>query len=190
MRALRHCQCEVVTSGASAPVVEIADLMDRHSVGCVVVVDDEQRPLGVVTDRDLLRRVVAADRDPEKMTAADVMSRDVCCAGADEPLSKVLEHMRERCVRRIPVVEGGRVVGIASLDDVLMALSADLWNVAEAVRIELRDAERSVRRRRWSEHRQASLHQVGAQARELGRSLRELAGGEVHNLSRGLRRSR
>lgn len=190
MRALRHCKCEVVTSRASAPVVELADLMDRHSVGCVVVVDDEQRPIGVVTDRDLVRRVIAADRDPEKTPASEIMSGDVCCAGDDEPLSKVLEHMRERSIRRVPVVDAGRVVGIASLDDVLIALSADLWNVAEAVRIELRDATRNVRRRRWSEHRQEALGRVGSQVRELGRTVREVVGGELDHLMGGLRRSR
>lgn len=190
MHALRHCQCEVISAGADAPIAHLADLMDRNAVGCIVIVDDDERPLGVVTDRDLVRRVVAAGRDAQKTTAGDVMSRDPACAESSEPVAKVLERMRRRGVRRMPVLEGGRVTGVASLDDVVLAISADLWNLAEAVRIELRDSQRSVRRRRWNEQRQEALGHVGSQARHLGRALRELIGGELDHLVGSFRRPR
>jgi CBS domain-containing protein len=181
MHALQHCQCRVITAKIDATVPALADLMDRHSVGCIVVVDDAGGPLGIVTDRDLVSRVVAAGRDAEKVTASEVMSGDVLAVAAGEPLAKVLGLMRQREVRRVPVLENGRVTGIASLDDILFAIATDVWNVAEALRIELRDAQRTVRRRRWDEQRRDSMGHIGSQARDLGRAVREFVGSELEH---------
>jgi CBS domain-containing protein len=190
MRELRHCQCEVITSTPEAPVASLADLMDRHSVGCVVVVGGGGEPLGIVTDRDLVTRVVAAGRDAEKTTAGEVMSADLLSVDAGEPLAKVLEQMRERGVRRIPVLDAGRVTGIASLDDILFSVATDIWNIAETVRIELRDAQRMVRRRRWNEQRRETLDHIGSQARDLGRAVQGFAGRELEHLVGSFRKRR
>ena len=96
MHALQHCQCKVITAKIDATVPDLADLMDRHSVGCVVVVDDAEAPVGIVTDRDLVSRVVAAGRDAEKVTAGDVMSKNLLAVPAGERLAKVLGLMRQR----------------------------------------------------------------------------------------------
>jgi len=189
MRELRHCQCKVITSAPDAPVASLADLMDRHSVGCVVVVGDGGEPLGIVTDRDLVARVVAAGWDAEKTTASDAMSADLFSVDASEPLAKVLEQMRKRGVRRVPVLESGRVTGIATLDDILFAVASDVWNIAEAVRIELRDAQRTVLRRRWSEQRRETLDHISSQAGDLGRAVRGFAGRELEHLFGSFRKS-
>jgi CBS domain-containing protein len=190
MRELRHCQCKVITSAPDAPVVNIADLMDRHSVGCVVVVDGSGKPLGIVTDRDLVSRVVAAGREAEKTTAGEVMSADLFSVDAREPLAQVLEQMRERGVRRVPVLEAGRVTGIASLDDILFSIATDIWNIAETVRIELRDAQRTVRRRRWNEQRRDAIDHIGSQAVDLARAVRGFAGRELEHLVGSFRKPR
>ena len=180
----RRCEREVVQVGPEATVFEIADAMDEHSVGCVVVTDAAHRPLGIVTDRDLVRRVVAAYRDPEKTRARDVMSGEVATASADERLPRVIEIMRARGIRRLPLVEDGRVVGIVALDDILAELVSDLWNVSEGARIELRDAQRTARRRRLREAREAALEELGSQLAHLGHEARELLRSELARLVR------
>ena len=180
----RHCERDVVTLDAEATVFEIADAMDEHSVGCVVVTDAKGGAIGVVTDRDLVRRVVAAGRDVEKTRARDVMSGDLVTAGANERLPRVIEIMRTRGIRRLPLVEDGRPVGIVSLDDILGELSSDLWNVSEAVRIELREAQRTSRRRRLREARDEAVEELRSQLLHLGRDTRELLRSELAGLLR------
>lgn len=170
--------------GPEATVFEIADAMEMHSVGCVVVTDEAERPLGIVTDRDLVRRVVAVGREAEKTRAREVMSGDVATASPSEHLPRVIEIMRARGIRRLPLVEGGRVVGIVALDDILAELVSDLWNVSEAARIELRDAQRTARRRRQREAREAALEELRSQLVHLGHEARELLRTELAGLLR------
>jgi CBS domain-containing protein len=180
----RHCERDVITVDPEATVFEIADAMDEHSVGCVVVTDPKGSAIGIVTDRDLVRRVVAAGRDAEKTRARDVMSGDIVTADVNERLPRVIEIMRTRGIRRLPLVEDGRLVGIVSLDDILGELSSDLWNVSEAVRIELREAQRTSRRRRQREAREEALEELRSQLLHLGRDARELLRGELAGLLR------
>jgi CBS domain-containing protein len=116
----------VVTRPPSATVVDLATVMSHSAIGCVIIVDEEQRPVGVVTDRDLCLRVVARGLDPQKACAQDVMSTPVYTARSDEHLKAVVAHMRERRIRRVPVVQDDRLVGIITMDDVLVWLSHQL----------------------------------------------------------------
>ncbi len=173
MRLARHCECDVVTVGPEATCLEIADEMDRSCVGSVVVTDSEDAPLGIVTDRDLTERVVAADRDPKKTTAADVMSADPVTASPDDLVSDLLAQMRSKQIRRLPLVEDGRVVGIVTLDDVVMQLSSEIFQLSEAVWVELRESRRKTRTRRRRESREQALDELQHQARDLGARARE-----------------
>jgi len=125
------------TLGASATCVEAARLMRDARVGCVVVAE-ERRPVGVVTDRDIAVRVIAEGRDPERVRLAEVMSpRPVFLAQTAE-LGWALQLMRDLAVRRIPVVdERHELVGVVSLDDVIVALAGELGAVAETIRKEM-----------------------------------------------------
>jgi CBS domain-containing protein len=183
----RRCEKEVVTVRPEATVFDVADAMDEHSVGCVVVTDDAQRPLGVVTDRDLVRRVLAPGRDPEKTRARDVMTGDVVTASVDDRLPRVIEIMRARGIRRLPLVENGQVVAIVALDDIVAELTSDLWNVSEGARIELRDAQRTARRRRLREAREQALEELRSQALHVGQEAREFLRKELGSLVDSLR---
>ena len=125
------------TLGASATCVEAARLMRDARVGCVVVAED-RRPVGVVTDRDIAARVIAEGRDPERVRLAEVMSpRPVFLAQTAE-LGWALQLMRDLAVRRVPVVdERHELVGVVSLDDVIVALAGELGAVAETIRKEM-----------------------------------------------------
>jgi CBS domain-containing protein len=116
---------------------EAARLMRDEEIGCVVVAE-AGRPAGVVTDRDLVVRVMAAGEDPDRLALRDVMSGEPVFLGDERSLDAVIRTMREQGVRRVPVVdEEGELEGIVSLDDLLVLLAEQLGSLAETVRQEL-----------------------------------------------------
>ncbi|MFC7882770.1 CBS domain-containing protein [Streptomyces sp. NPDC057376] len=108
-----------VTVEPQTSVTAVARLMRDRDLGAVLVTDgDELR--GLVTDRDLVIRSVADGGDPEQTTVAGACSDDLVTVRSDEELDHAVEVMREHAVRRVPVVEDGRPVGIVSLGDLAM----------------------------------------------------------------------
>jgi CBS domain-containing protein len=164
---------EPVTVRPDASVLEIAERMDVECVGSVVVVDEADAPLGIVTDRDLTLRVVAAGRDPARSLARDVMTEKPVVAQHGDPLPRVLELCRSRKIRRIPVVRDGRVVSVASFDDMLFDLAIALFRVADGVKGELRDTARAGRSRRRREARAEAIAELRGQLVELAHDARE-----------------
>ena len=119
---------------------EAAAVMRDENVGCVVVAEKSQ-PLGIVTDRDLVVRIVAEGCDPDKFELRDVMSKEPIFVGEDRSLDQAVSAMRDLAIRRVPVVDDqGELCGIISLDDVLMRLADQLGGLAAAVRAELSGA--------------------------------------------------
>jgi len=153
---------EVASVPLAANCVDIADEMDVHSVGCVLVMDQGELK-GIVTDRDLNCRVVAAGLDPEKTTAADIMTPDPIFASEKEQVGDLLKKMRDRGVRRIPLVENGEVVGLMSLDDVVVQLSSWVFNVNQGMLGGLHEARRTRRHRRRTEARDDALEELRSQ---------------------------
>lgn len=187
MRKISEFQCDVASVRENTPAWEIADEMDAQSTGSVVVVDGDGQPVGIVTDRDLLVRVVAPGRDDEKTTAADVMSRDLVTCRSEETLSEAAARMRERRVRRMPVLKDGRMIGIVALDDVVAALNSSLWNVTDAVRIETRESRRTAWRRRRREDLDESIEELRSQISQVGRDTSDHLAREISDLLRWLR---
>src|SRR4030095_11457490 len=107
---------ELVTVAADDPVTRAAALMRDAGTGDVLVVEDG-RLVGIVTDRDIAIRVVAAERDLRSTTVREVCSSDIETVSPVTSISYAAEVMRHRAVRRLPVVEGERAVGIVSLGD-------------------------------------------------------------------------
>jgi CBS domain-containing protein len=105
--------------GASASVVEAARLMREEHIGSLPITDDEQL-VGMITDRDITTRVVAEAADPETTSVGDVCSRDVISAEADKDHEEALALMARHQVRRLPVVESGRLVGIVAQADIAL----------------------------------------------------------------------
>ena len=106
----------VVTLPQSAPLVDAARRMRDADIGDVVVVDGG-RLAGLVTDRDIVVRAIADGKDPRATTLADICSGDVVTVAPDDSIDHAAQVMRERAVRRVPVVEAGNPVGIVSLGD-------------------------------------------------------------------------
>ncbi|GHH91819.1 CBS domain-containing protein [Streptomyces capillispiralis] len=108
-----------VTVGPQTSVAEVARVMRDRDLGAVLVTDGD-RLRGMVTDRDLVVRSLATGGDPEETTVAGACSEDLVTVGPDDDLDRAVRLMREHAVRRVPVVEDGRPVGVVSLGDVAM----------------------------------------------------------------------
>jgi CBS domain-containing protein len=106
-----------VTCESSASVLDAAKQMAQQDVGPIPVVENDQLA-GIVTDRDIVVRVVAEGRDPSSTTVGEIASKDLETVSPDEELDSALRKMASAQVRRLPVVENGRVVGIVAQADV------------------------------------------------------------------------
>ena len=106
--------------GASASVVEAARLMREEHIGSLPITEDEKL-VGMITDRDITTRVVAEAADPTTASVADVYSRDLVSVEPDKDLEEALQLMAHHQVRRLPVVENGRLVGIVTQADIALS---------------------------------------------------------------------
>jgi CBS domain-containing protein len=112
-----------VSLRSNEPLTEAARAMRDHGIGSILVVDDGQLQ-GLVTDRDIVVRAVASDQDPTSTPIAEVCSgEDLIVVGPDDDADMAVIRMRERAVRRIPVVDDGVAIGIISIGD--MAIQRD-----------------------------------------------------------------
>lgn len=121
------CQRRVDTARPEETAHAAAQRMATRSVGSLVVVDGRERPIGVLTDRDLALRVIAAGLDARTTAVRDVMTGHAETLGEDASMEDALAAMRAGGVRRLPVVGGdGSLVGVVSLDDVVAHLARNL----------------------------------------------------------------
>jgi CBS domain-containing protein len=107
----------------STTVREAAEAMRANDIGDVVVVDDNGKLSGILTDRDIVVRVVAEGRDPRTTRIGDIASRDLTAVAPDEPVDRAVQLMRDKAIRRLPAVDKGKPVGIVSIGD--LALDRD-----------------------------------------------------------------
>jgi len=105
--------------GASASVVEAALMMREEHIGSLPITEDEQL-VGMITDRDITTRAVADAADPKMTTVGDIYSRDLVSVEPDKDLEEALQLMARHQVRRLPVVENGRLVGIVAQADIAL----------------------------------------------------------------------
>jgi CBS domain-containing protein len=113
-----------------------AQLMRKHHVGALIVVDSEEktRPVGIVTDRDLVLALMAEGLDPEVFTAGDIMSVELVLASPEMDAMDAVQLMRTKRLRRIVIVdEAGRLVGIVTMEDILELLTRELADLAAGV---------------------------------------------------------
>jgi len=115
-------------------IAEAARLMRDHHVGDLVVVDEQtglRKPVGILTDRDLVVEVLAKEIDLNAVTVGDVMSSDLITARDSDGLYETIQRMRARGIRRVPVVDDkGSLAGIVAADDLLDLLADELTALA------------------------------------------------------------
>jgi CBS domain-containing protein len=143
------CNREVVIAEKTLSVVGAAQLMRKHHVGDLVVVEERgglKQPVGIVTDRDIVVEVVAAGVNPDALKVGDIMGPEVATVRESEGLFEALRYMRDKGVRRMPVVDStGGLVGILTLDDLLSLLAEEMTELAKLVSHE-RQREATVRK--------------------------------------------
>lgn len=149
MKTGQVCNRDVVTARLSTPLTEAAVRMREHHVGSLVVVDPKTRkPLGMITDRDIVIAVVAAEMDPRTVVVGEVMAGTLHTVAEDEEALEALAKLRRHGVRRLPVVDAaGALAGIVSLDDLLELVSEALAQGVAAIH-----SARSVEA--WRTHRE------------------------------------
>lgn len=115
--------CELGENGSA---YDAAKQMLDCNVAAVVIVDADRKLIGIVTERDITRRVIARDLDPKKTRLADIMTANPDTLGPDDSPLNALELMRTREYRHLPVVDQGRVVGMVSIRDLYAAVKIEL----------------------------------------------------------------
>jgi len=128
----------VITIDEDEPVNKAAQLMDQHNLGCIIVTSKQGKPLGIITERDLVARVLAKSQ-PSTLTAKEVMSSPLITVDPDETLSEAARRMSQLNIRRLGVMYKGNLVGIISSKDILAITPELIEIIQERARIE-RDA--------------------------------------------------
>jgi len=134
MKISSICKRTVVTVYPETNLAEVARTMRNEHVGCVIVMDVHGKPVGLLTDRDIVVETLACGVDPRIVTAGEIMTAGPVTVPADQDSAWALKVMRERGVRRLPVVDDqGRLVGLLALDDVLESAATGLYDVVQAL---------------------------------------------------------
>lgn len=126
------CTREVDLAHVDESVWQAAERMHQRAVGTLVVTDDDKQPIGIITDRDLVERVLAQALDPTATTVGQVMTEAPEIVSEQEAIEYAITVMRRERCRRLPVVDdNGQLVGLLSLDDVLQLLAEELTTVGQ-----------------------------------------------------------
>jgi CBS domain-containing protein len=137
MRVGEVCNREVVVTDRNATLVETARLMRSQHVGDVVVVEqrpDGVHPVGILTDRDIVVELVADEVDLAAVSVGDVMSFELITASEADDLFDTIKRMRNKGIRRLPVVAGsGALVGILTVDDLIDLVAEQLTDLVKLI---------------------------------------------------------
>ncbi len=132
-----YCNREVVITGPETTVYEAAQLMRTHHVGTLIVAEKGEgitRPIGIVTDRDLVLGVMAPGLKPELILVSDIMAEKLHTVREEESLVETIRIMRGHGIRRIPVVDRqGTLQGIVSLDDLVVLLAEEMNELSKLI---------------------------------------------------------
>lgn len=154
----------LVVLSSKSPVLEAARAMENNSIGAIMV-EDSGRIVGIVTDRDLAVRALGHKLDPEKTTIAEVMTPSPLMLTLEDSREEAIALMQQRNVRRIPLSENGRIVGMVTLDDLLLDEAAPLDELAAIVQAQIgeggpAESPRSPARRRSLARAEATLSRL------------------------------
>ncbi len=115
---IKDCMCnEVWCMTPDKTVKECATLMSNKHIGCVPICDNSQNLVGLVTDRDIILRAVACNKDVNTTPVSEIMTCNVCSCSSDSDVTDAEDLMSENQVKRIPIIDNNKVVGILTLGD-------------------------------------------------------------------------
>lgn len=129
------CVRQVWIAEPEESVRQAAERMATQEVGTVVVLDPDRKPVGILTDRDVMIRCVVDGLDPDRTTVGEIMSSPVAMTREDTPIEDALSQMASCHARRMPVVDAdSRLVGIVALDDVMDLLAEETTTLGRLLR--------------------------------------------------------
>jgi signal-transduction protein with cAMP-binding, CBS, and nucleotidyltransferase domain len=163
--------------------------MRDKAVGALIVTRDGN-PVGIATDRDLLTRVVAEGKDPATTTVSEIMSEPLLAVTPETSRTRVVELMSGQGVRRVPVLQDGKLVGVVALDDLFVELSEELSDLAEGNRLEVAFAQRAARARDLRGSALNSVWELGESVEHLGAEAKEAVLRELDRLRECIRHRR
>ncbi len=111
----------VITMRSNAKVSEAASAMCAHNIGSLVVVDRNEKPIGIITERDMIRKVVVTSRNPKSVDVTQIMSSPLVTGDPDMDLEDSAKLMINKKIKRLPIVDQGRIVGIVTFTDLIRA---------------------------------------------------------------------
>ena len=117
---------EVITIEANVDVRKAVRLMNDREIGCLVVVQDG-KPAGIVTERDMLKRVLVAGRDPRAVEVDEVMSKPLLFMEPEKEIEEAVKLMFKHKIKKLPVVENERLVGLVTLTDLIRSSEVNKW---------------------------------------------------------------
>jgi hypothetical protein len=109
---------DVITIKPNATVRQAAELMNLHEIGCLLVVDQE-KPVGIITERDILKRAICKSKMSQKTKVRYLMSKPLITASPQMHAGEAAKLLLERNIKKLPIVEGGRLVGLVTITDLL-----------------------------------------------------------------------
>ena len=128
-----------VTISPTATITQCAQLMAKERVGALLVKNKEQL-VGIVTDRDIVKKVVAADKKPSTVKASDIMETSLITISPEKDIFDAIKMMRDYDVRHLPVIDRSKFLGLITMKDVLK-IEPDLFDIL-VEKIDIREAER------------------------------------------------
>jgi len=126
----------VVTIEENAPVNKVAELMDKHGLGCIIVTSAQGKPLGIITERDLVGRVLAKNMKPDTVKAKDIMTTPLITVEPDKTINEAAREMSRLNIRRLGVIYKGQLVGLLSSKDILSVMPELIETIQEHALIE------------------------------------------------------
>ncbi|MEM5799574.1 MAG: CBS domain-containing protein [Candidatus Aenigmatarchaeota archaeon] len=109
---------KVIVAKPQATIKEAAEIMSQLRIGCLLVMDDD-KVVGIVTESDIIGKIVAKKKDPERVTVDEIMTKNIISTTPDETLDDAAEKMVENKIKRLPVLDGGKLVGIITATDLI-----------------------------------------------------------------------
>jgi CBS domain-containing protein len=125
---------DVVTSPANRSLLHIAQLLTQHGIGCIVIVGEDEKIAGIVSERDLMRAIGQAGPKVLDRPVSDFMTKNVVTARKADTTELLMSEMTVRRFRHMPVVETGRLIGLISIGDLVKIQIADMEVEATATR--------------------------------------------------------
>ena len=127
---VKDCMCnKVYCVTPTSTIKDCAKLMCDNHVGCIPVCDNTNTVVGLVTDGDVILRSIACDKDANTTPVSDIMTCNVCCCTPDTDIEQAEKIMSENQIRRLPVIENNKIVGIITLGDLAANQNVDTKSV-------------------------------------------------------------